>query len=37
MAMGLTLDAIKLKGEINALEAERTYLLIVIEHGDRLG
>lgn len=33
MVMDLTLDIIKLKGEINALEATRTYLVIVIEHG----
>ncbi len=32
MALGLTVDAIRLKGEIAALEAERTYLLIIIEH-----
>lgn len=30
----LSVDAIKLKGEIAALEAERTYLVIVIEHGE---
>lgn len=33
MVMDLTLDIIKLKGEIAALEATKTYLMVAIEYG----
>lgn len=32
-ALGLTVDALKLKGEINALEAERSYLTLILTYG----